>query len=218
MHKLVKEIVVTTTLLGAGIVGLNQQSLTAQAAVKTHKLTSLPKKFRGTWYTNYKGKTSKFKVSAKRFGRSKYRAKRDPNSYVAVSELTFTPFQVKGAHANTLYLMHGEGSELLRQTTIKHQKALISYNQEEHYSEFTIFTKSKKSSVQKFWSDSNPYGNIPYTVKYAKKQRSSYNKINKSIKKYFGKAVTKHVVRGGKQVHHVKITYYSPVKRIWNSK
>lgn len=215
MHRLVKELALTTALMGVGIVGLNQRPLTAQAAVKAHKLKSMPKKFRGTWYQKAKGKTYKIKVTAKRFGISKYRHSRNPNSSTATSEEYFTPYKVTGAKSNTLYLVNGSGGQTVRQTTIKHHKVLISYDEQEHHSSFNIWSKSKKGIGQKSWWNPNPFGMGVNTVKAAKKNRHDYAKINPYIKKYLGKANKKKVMNGFSIFKHINITYYTATKSLW---
>lgn len=211
MQKLVKELALTTAPMGVGVVGLNQQPLTAQAAVKTHKVKSMPKKFRGTWYQTVKGKTYKLKVSAKRFGISKYRHAQVPDGDVAGSERYFTPLKVTHAKPNTLYLINFSGAQALRQTTIKHHKVLIEYDQQEHGYQLNTWTRAKKSSAQKSWATASP-GGLMYSVKVMKKNRNSYAKVNPYIKKYFGKAVKKKVLRGFGKMKHVKITYYNIIK------
>ena len=218
MHKLAKELVLTTVLMGIGIIGLNQQPVLAQAAVKTHKLKSMPKKFRGTWYQKAKGKTYKIKVTAKRFGISKYRHSRNPNSSTAASEDYFTPYKVTGTKSNTLYLVNGRGGQTVRLTTIKRHKVLISYDEQQHGFSFNIMSKSKKGVGQKSWSFSNPYGMSVITVKNAKKNRSDYAKINPYAKKYLGKAVKKKVMHGIGRFKHINITYYTATKNLWKLK
>ena len=211
MHKLVKELALTTALMGVGIIGLNQKPVSAQAAVKSHKIKSMPKKFWGTWYRHSKGKTYKFKVSAKDFGGSRYRHTRNKNSDVAGSEQYFTPFKVTKAKSNTLYLINGAGSHVVRQTTIKHHKVLIDYNEQEHGHSLTTWTKAKKNSAQKYWATASP-GGMMYSVKAIKKNRDAYAKVNPYIKKHFGKAVKKEYLRGSGKMKHVKITYYTITK------
>ena len=218
MHKIIKEVALTVALMGVGVVGLNQHPLTAQAAVKTHKLTSIPKNFRGTWYVKSRGKTYKFKVSAKRFGISKYRHSRNQNSYVYNSEQYFTPYKVTGAKSNTLYLVNGVGGQTVRQTTIKHHKVLIDYDEQEHSNNLTTYTKSKKSSVQKSWGSSNPYGMGVYSKKTAKQNRHDFAKINGYVKGYFGKAVKKQVAKGAGKYKGINVTYYTTTKTLWKLK
>ncbi|WP_338230844.1 hypothetical protein [Lactiplantibacillus paraxiangfangensis] len=212
MHKLVKELALTTALMGVGVISLSQQPISAQAAVKTHKLKSIPKRFRGTWYQTSKGKTYKLKVSAKRFGISKYRHTRDKNSAAYSSEQYFTPYKVTGAKSNTLYLVNGVGGKTVRQTTIKHHKALIYYNEQEHGNSVYTLTKSKKSSVQKSWGAGNPYGMSVTSVKTAKQNRRDFAKINPYIKKYFGKVVKKKSMHGNGPYKHINVTYYTFIK------
>ena len=211
MHKLVKELALTTALMGIGIVGLNQQPVSAQAAVKTHKLKSMPKKFRGTWYQTVKGKTYRLKVTAKRFGFSKYRHTPYSPDGVAGSERYFTPFKVTHAKSNTLYLINAAGAQTVRQTTIKHHKVLIDYDEQEHGHTLNTWTRTKKSSAQKSWATASP-GGMAYSTKAMKKNRNDYTKVNSYIKKYFGKAVKKQTYRAlGKKIR-VKITYYTMIK------
>jgi len=173
--------------------------VTAQAAVKTHKVTALPKTFRGHWYTTG-GKMFNKKVSGKKFGRSKYRKSHDKQSMSATSEQYFTPYKVSGAgtHKNTIYLLNGEGINTIRRTTIKGKAVLISYNEQQHGTGFTIYTKSKKSSLQRNIGGSNPFGMAVTSRKTAKENRTFYNKINPKVKRYLGKAVVKRHASGGK--------------------
>ncbi|WP_338209637.1 hypothetical protein [Lactiplantibacillus paraxiangfangensis] len=214
MHKLVKELALTTALMGVGVIGLSQQPISAQAAVKTHKLKSIPKKFRGTWYQTIKGKTSKIKVSAKKFGTSKYRHTRNKNSYTYSSEQYFTPYKVTGAKSNTLYLVNGSGGQTVRQTTVKHHKVLISFNEQAHSDRLNTWTKSKKSSVQKSWQSSSPFGLNLATVKPAKQGKKEFAKVNPYIKKYLGKATKKKTMHGWGKAKHIKVTYYTAAKNL----
>lgn len=213
-----KKVIITLALTGAAIgfgVGLSQPPVTAQAAVRTHKLTAIPKRMRGTWYVHTRGKTFKIKVSAKRFGYSKYRRTRNLRASIATSEQYFTPFQVKGIPANTVFLQNAWGASLIRQTTIKHKKALVQYTEQEHYNAFTIWTKSKRSAVQKNWSGSNPFGMDVYTHKTAKANRAAFVKINPYVHKYFGHAVTKHVIKGTTGIYKgINVPYYTATHKL----
>ncbi|MFD1454503.1 hypothetical protein ACFQ44_02260 [Levilactobacillus lanxiensis] len=215
MNRLTKMIgaALVAASLGLVVSGISQAPETANAAVKTHKLTSLPKAFRGTWYTSYKGKGRKIKASAKKFDISTYRHALDRNSYSAASEQYFTPYRLSGKkiHKQTLYLLNGIGLSTVRRTTIKGKPVLIQYNEQEHGTILTIFTRTKKASVQKVYSGFNPFGMSVYTRKDALKNRKFYRTIDPIVRKQFGAAVKKKVDKGGKtgKFKHINVVSYT---------
>ncbi|MFC6180883.1 hypothetical protein [Lactiplantibacillus daowaiensis] len=218
MKKLVSVLGLTMAVASSAMlfeIGMTQP-VTAQAAVKTHKLTSLPKTFHGTWYLNgdaSNGQRLKIKVTGKKFSISKYRKSLDRSSMSATSEQYFTPYKVSGAgtHKNTIYLLNGTGINTIRRTTIKGKAVLISYNEQQHGTGYMIYTKAKHDSRQRNIGGSNPFGMMVTSRKTAKENRAFYQKINPSVKKYFGKAVKKQYATGGttglfKGIH---FNYYS---------
>lgn len=183
-----KRIYQTMTLgiatLGFGVVGLTQS---ASAKVTYQRLSSAPKVIRGTWYSTSKGKTVKSKISAKKMSPYyKYRKHRDPNGMSDAGPQYFTPFKTKGAKANTYTIINNAGVQTIRKTTIKRKSVLIVYNEQYRSSAYTIYTKSKHSSVQKVVATGNPYGRTVTGRKSLKAQKKVFDKMNPGVKKYFG--------------------------------
>lgn len=200
---------VVVSLMGFGTIGgmalLPSQSV--QAAVKTHRMTSIPKTYRGNWYV--KGSKTPFKVSAKKFGISKYRKTRDKNASTATSANTFQPYKVtgKGTHANTMYILNSWNIQTVRRTTINKKSALIVYCEQEHSSNFMILSKTKNAKFTKsYWGDNA--GSF-YNRKTAIANRNFYRKFNGNAKKYFGSAVTKQSLKGMNSYKNITVTYYT---------
>lgn len=176
----------------------------AQAAVKTHKVTKLPKTFRGTWYN----KGHKFKVTAKKFGPSTYRKKHDTNT-AASSERYFMPYTLsKPKH--TMYLVTSIGINTIRRTKIGGRAVLIRYDEQEHGNQLTIYTKAKKAKQQKNVFATNPFGINITTRKDALNNQKGYRKMNPTVKKYLRQAMKKKVDQiKFKPFKGIKITSYS---------
>lgn len=137
-------------MLGAALVAASlglfmngQTPVMANAAVKAHKVTKLPKTFWGTWYS----KGHKIKVIAKKFAGSTYRRKHDTNS-IASSERYFMPYRLR-TPKNTMYLVTSGGINTIRCAKIGGQTVLIRYDEQNHENELTIYTKAKKSRYVK---------------------------------------------------------------------
>ncbi|TDG73225.1 hypothetical protein C5L31_001987 [Secundilactobacillus malefermentans] len=210
MKSLVKYLFVMIAAISFGVCVTSVGQVNA-SSTKTHKVKSVPKVYRGTWYYKSGGKTYKFKVSSKKWDISKYNSNPVKNTTMsAMSERYFSPRTVTGSKIkkNTLILVNGMGVQTIRRTTLKKHAVLMVYNQQEHSSRFTIATKVKNSSLQKHYMGSNPYGMGVTSVKTAKQNRSFHNKMNQSIKKYFGAALQKKTMKGFSIFKGINITYY----------
>lgn len=203
MVKLISTLLVAT---GCGLFasGAMTTSTTAQAAVKTHKVTKLPKAFRGTWYS----KGQKFKVTAKKFGPSTYRKKHDTNT-IASSERYFMPYTLSKPK-QTMYLVTSVGINTIRRTKIGGRAVLIRYDEQEHTNELTIYTKTKRAKQQEDVVATNPFGINITTRKDALKNQRGYIQMNPTVKKYLGQAMKKKVDKiNAKPFKGIKITSYT---------
>ena len=196
--------------LGWGVLATTTTPM-AQAAVKVQKLKAIPKVFRGTWHVTTKGKTTQLKITAKRFGTSKYRLQQPKDSMSAMSTQYFQPYRVKKAYKQALYLRNYTGVQTLRLTTIKHKKALIVYNEQEHSNELTVWTKDKRAKAQRTWGAVNPYGMFIDTRKDAKQNRQAYRQVNPFLKHYLKKALRKQTTKGQGSCKGINIVSYSAI-------
>ncbi|MGP4117494.1 hypothetical protein [Levilactobacillus zymae] len=208
-----KRVILSLALVGVGgLLGL-APTLTPQAAVRMHKLTTLPQTYRGTWYVTVNGKTHKLKVTGNRFGISTYR-KHQNNGMSATSEHYFQPYRVSGARAKTLYLKNYSGIQTIRRTTLKGQPVLVQYDEQEHASQLIVWTKTKRSRAQRSWGAGNPYGMSVTSVKTAKANRRDYAKINPFLKRTFGHALTKKVYRGNGKFKGINVVNYTAISHL----
>lgn len=204
--RMVKFVSALLVAVGCGLLasGTLTTPTSAQAAVKTHKVTKLPKTFRGTWYN----KGHKFKVTAKKFGPSTYRKKHDTNAD-ASSERYFMPYTLsKPKH--TMYLVTSIGINTIRRTKIGGRAVLIRYDEQEHANQLTIYTRAKKAKQQKNVVATNPFGINITTRKDALNNQKGYRKMNPTVKKYLRQAMKKKVDQiKFKPFKGIKITSYT---------
>ncbi|QBO37379.1 hypothetical protein EQG49_13330 [Periweissella cryptocerci] len=216
LSKVMLALVVSLSIAPAALTPVN-----ASTMPDVHKITSVPKAFRGTWYkygyidneqtgVSHNGYI-KAKVSAKKFDYSKYTKKFSPMALTdAGSEWQFMPYKTsgKGIKSNTIYLLNGQGIQVVRALKVNGQKVMIVNSEQAHSTTLTIYAKSKNVKlIKKSVESVNPFGMGIDSKNDAKKQRKDYIKMNKIIKKYMGKSL--HLAK----LNHfgVTIRYYTAI-------
>lgn len=157
-------------------------SLNVKGSTTGQPISSLPRGFRGQWYT----KKHKMNVTKRRMDGSKYTNSKKKLSKLAVANCVelFMPYSI---NKSTLLLRNGQsGKQLIRCLYIHGEKILIQYEMESNYFRLRVFTRSKKSKEQKVMWNSNPLGGPIFNKKRARQQAKAYKKMNPIIKKYMG--------------------------------
>ncbi|QBO35010.1 hypothetical protein EQG49_00375 [Periweissella cryptocerci] len=219
MKKISKVMVALIVALSVGSVFVTTAS--ASTVPKTHKITSVPKAYRGTWYTygyiyneqtgaSHKGYI-KAKVSAKKFDYSKYTKKFSPMALTdAGAEWQFMPYKAsgKGIKSNTIYLLNRQGIQAVRALKVNGQKVMLVNSEQGHSTTLTIYAKSKNVKlIKKSVESVNLFGMGIDSKNDAKKQRKDFIKMNKILKKYMGKSL-----HSAKLNHFgVTIRYYTAI-------
>lgn len=219
-----QRVILTSGLVTIGLLGgsgyLAHQSIKAQASVRIHLTRTVPKAYRGIWYSkDSTNKVVKTKISAKRFDGAKLHGKTNTiklGSHVMAFKVTGT-----GVKSNTMYVAGYYGVKVIRRTKIKERQALVIYSEMMHDNQVAVLYKTKHAKLIKAQGTDNPAAcYYMYSRKTALKNQKIYKRMNVIIKKHLGKAVTKKVYKGRLQhnarVNDIDITYYAMNKVINN--